>query len=219
MTEKGESGFTLLEVLVCVFIVAVVLACVYGAYTSNVQAIQSARLNGQVNQIARIVLDRMCNDLESAVLEIPVTVSGVSLGMTCENGEIDGKPADRINFTSLAHLPIGEHDLQTDLCEIGYYVEEMQDAAGLILYRRDDPTPDDNLAQGGSVLQVTKGIAGLNIILEDARGEIFEHWDTGQRDFFPGLPALIRIELVILDETGKEHLFRTSVHPAMSKKQ
>jgi len=45
-------------------------AALYSAYTTNVEAIQIARQNGEVHQTARIVLDRMTKDLQSALIQV-----------------------------------------------------------------------------------------------------------------------------------------------------
>lgn len=213
---KHKSGFTLLEVLVSVFILGIILAAIYGAYTSNADAIQRAREKGQVNQVARIVLDLIIKDLESALVEVPFDAE-VALGLVCEDGDLDGKPADRINFTSLTHTSVSSTDPPTDLCEIGYHLEQGENGQGLILYRRDDPTPDDDLNEGGTTFQLARRIGGLDITFEDAQGESFDSWNSNEGNKPRGLPSLVKIKLTVLDRWGKEHVFGTSVHPALAQ--
>ena len=49
------KGLTLLEVLISISIIGIIMAVVYGAYMSNVDAIQTSRQEAEVTQKARIV--------------------------------------------------------------------------------------------------------------------------------------------------------------------
>lgn len=214
--KHQDSGLTLLEVLVSIFILGIVLVGVYGAYTSNVDAIQTARYVGEVNQTARVVLERMSRDLASSIVEGYVQGQGVSLGMVCRDRTVDGRDADEIHFTSLAHVEPGEAEGQTDLCEIGYRLEEAPDGKGFILFRRDDPTPDEDITEGGSSLELARAIGGLGITFEDADGQTYEEWNTIEEGKVRALPALVRMEILILDNAGGQHRFVTSVHPGLA---
>ena len=98
------KGFTLLEVLVSMAILVIIMAALYSAYTTNVEAIQIARQNGEVHQTARIVLDRMTKDLQSALIQVSVPSDKIRLGLVGEDREIDGRRADRMDFTTVTHL-------------------------------------------------------------------------------------------------------------------
>ena len=151
------KGFTLLEVLISIAITAMVMAAIYGAYTSNLGAIQAARQSGLVNQTARIILDRMCRDLESAFITAPPAPDSETTprtGLLGADREIDGMAADRFDFTSLSHLPLSETDLHTDLCEIGYHLEADEEEGCLIIYRRDQAIPDQDLSEGGRTTEL-----------------------------------------------------------------
>jgi len=88
---EDMKGFTLLEVLVSMAILVIIMAALYSAYTTNVEAIQIARQNGEVHQTARIVLDRMTKDLQSALIEVSVPSDKLKLGLVGEDREIDGR--------------------------------------------------------------------------------------------------------------------------------
>src|SRR5512136_1236682 len=90
-TLKCCRGFTLLEVLVSMAILVIIMAALYSAYTTNVEAIQIARQNGEVHQAARIVLDRMTKDLQSALAQLSAPSEKIRLGLIGEDREIDGK--------------------------------------------------------------------------------------------------------------------------------
>lgn len=212
------KGFTLLEVLVSVAIMAIVLTAIYGAYTSNIETVQIARQSGLVNQTARIILDRMSRDLESAFISAPAEPgSGETpkTGLLGQDQEIDGRPADRLDFTSLSHVPLGKTGLRTDLCEIGYHLEADTEEEGLIIYRRDHAILDQDVTEGGHPLELSRMIWGLDIAYQDQEGEEFDTWDSFEGTHKDVLPSLVRITLTVKDQQGGEHIFRTGVHPAL----
>jgi type II secretion system protein J len=211
-----KEGFTLLEVLVSVAILAIVIAAVYEAFISTVGSVKAARQGEQVNQTARIILERLSEDLLCAVTDSLKKPQNVQLGMVCKDGEQDGHATDQIDFTSFGHVEAGGVGPETDLCEIGYSLEKDPDGAGFILYRRDTAPPDDDLSRGGRKFQLAKNVGGLNFRFQDGMDQGLDSWDTlggGKKDT---LPSLITIELTVLDDEGKAHLFVTSVHPALS---
>lgn len=207
------KGLTLLEVLVAVSITALVLTAVYGAFTSNMEVIELARDKGQVYQTARIVMDRMIKDLECAFIAAPIEVDTVKLGMVSEDEEIDGRPADRIHFSTLAHLSVIAGAIQTDLCEVSYSLEEDEDGDGLLLFRRDEPVPDDTLSEGGARQEMTEMVKELDLTFEDEEGDTHDAWNSLEGDQKDKLPSLIRIRMVLSGPQGYEYLFTTSVNP------
>jgi type II secretion system protein J len=217
LQRKGLKGFTLLEVLVSVAILAIIMAAIYSAYVSNVEAIQIARENGQVHQTARIVLDLMTKDLQSALTETGVPSETTSLGLIGKTEERDGRRMDRIDFTTLTHMALTEQGPNTDLCEVGYRVvtdEEQEDM--LVLVRRDDSSPDEDLTEGGSVEELARNIVEFKITYEDSGGEERDNWGTEGTGETSGLPLLVKVRFVLKDSLNREHVFATSIHPELA---
>lgn len=210
------KGFTLLEILVSIAITAILLAAVYGSYASSLGAIQAARDQGDVDQTARAVLDRMTRDLECAFIDAGDGRGDARPGMIGEDGETDAGPSDRICFTGLTHLSLTPEDPGTDLCEIGYRLAEDPEGDGFILYRRDQPVPDADLTTGGLRQELARGVTGLDIMYRDGKGNTLDHWNTLEGAPDRGLPPLITVRLSIRDPGGREHLFVTSVHPVLA---
>ncbi len=210
------KGLTLLEVLVSISILAIIMAAIYGAYSTNVEAIQLARHNSEVYQMARIVFERMTKDLESTFLEIPLYSDSPELGLIGKNREIDGKPADRLDFTTLTHIPLTDEGLQTDLCEVGYKIVEDEENEEFVLYRRDDGVVDSDFTEGGYSGELARMVTALDIVFENSEGEEFHDWNTLEEEHAETLPSLITIRLTIRGKQGRERTFTTSVHPALA---
>ncbi|MDY7036264.1 MAG: prepilin-type N-terminal cleavage/methylation domain-containing protein [Thermodesulfobacteriota bacterium] len=210
------KGLTLLEVLISIIILSIILAAIYGAYTSNVETIQIVREHSQVYQTARIVFDRMSKDLESSFIEVALSDEKIKLGMIGKDRDIAGQDADSIDFTTLTHLPLTEKSPRTDLCEVGYYLEEDPENEGFVLYRRDDGILDDDFTEGGYKQELARMVAGLDIIFQDSYGGEFDQWNTLEGKQAGKLPSLIKIRLTIKEQSGREHLFAMSIHPELS---
>jgi type II secretion system protein J len=212
------KGFTLLEVLVSMAILVIIMAALYSAYTTNVEAIQIARQNGEVHQTARIVLDRMTKDLQSALMQVSIPSDKIKLGLVGEDHEIDGRRADRMDFTTVTHLPLTEKGPASDLCEIGYLVEEDSEDKVLVLLRRDDPSVDEDFTKGGSLQEMARNVLEFSLTYQDSRGEESDKWNTLEGMPASGLPVLIKVRLVLKDELYREHVFSTTIHPELAER-
>lgn len=219
-------GFTLLEVLVSMAILAIIMAAVYSAYTTNVEAIQIARENGQVHQTARIVLDRIAKDIQSALVEVWSLSETSELGFVGRDQERDGKRMDRIDFSTLTYLPLSERSPAVDLCEMGYrVVEDPEQPEIQVLMRRqkilvslpeDDASLGEGFGEGGSEQELARNLVEFRITYEDARGEVRDRWSTEETESPSELPVLVRIRLVLRDVLAREHVFVTTIHPELA---
>jgi type II secretion system protein J len=214
---EDVRGFTLLEVLISMAILVIIMATLYSAYTTNVEAIQIARQNGEVHQAARIVLDRMTKDIQSALIQVSVPSEKINLGLVGEDHEIDGKRADRIDFTTVTHLPLTDSGPASDLCEVGYLVEEDSEDNVLVLLRRDSPSVDEDLTKGGTLQEMVRNVLEFNLTYQDSRGDVSDTWNTLEGRPGSGLPVLIKVRLVLKDELNREHVFTTSIHPELAE--
>jgi len=215
---KDIEGFTLLEVLVSMAILVIIMAALYSAYTTNVEAIQIARQNGEVHQTARIVLDRMSKDLQSALIQVSVPSEKIKLGLVGQDREIDGRRADRVDFTTVTHLSLTEKGPASDLCEIGYLIDEDEEGKSLVLLRRDDPSVDEDFTVGGSLQEMARNVLEFNLTYQDSTGEESEAWNTLEGSPGAKLPVLIKVRLVLKDELDREHVFSTTIHPELAER-
>jgi len=215
---KCHRGFTLLEVLVSMAILVIIMAALYSAYTTNVEAIQIARQNGEVHQEARIVLERMTKDLQSTLIQVSVPSEKIRLGLVGGDREIEGRRADHIDFTTVTHLALNEKVPASDLCEIGYMIEEDPEAKVLVLFRRDDSSVDEDFTTGGSLQEMARNVVEFKLTYQDSRGEESAQWNTLEGRPGSGLPVLIKVRLVLGDELNREHVFSTSIHPELAER-
>ena len=212
------KGLTLLEMLIAISIIGIIMAVVYGAYMSNVDAIQMSRQEAEITQKARIVFDRMGKDLASAFI-------GTGMGEEQEENllvfigqdiETDGDPTDRLDFTSLSHMPMGGAGPWTDLCEVSYFLEADPEGAGFVLFRRDDAYLDGNPVEGGPFFEIADGIKSFDMTFQDQGGEVYENWNSLEGEQKGRLPSLISIRLVFTNGDDVDRLFQISFRPELA---
>ena len=219
-------GFTLLEVLISITILVIITGIVYSTFSSNITAVEIAREQSIANQTARVILDQMTKEFESAYLLQEDDDQDISsLGMVGINRKIDGKPADTINFTTLCGAQVSQNNIYTDLREVGYSVEpkeedqtvtDDEEGKNLLLMRREDNFLDGSITEGGSIYQMADNIAELDITYRDTKGNEFEAWNSLDGDQAGVLPDLITIRLVIREKSGRENVYSTAVHPMLA---
>jgi prepilin-type N-terminal cleavage/methylation domain-containing protein len=202
-------GFTLLEVLVAMAMTGIIMAGLYGAYSSNVDAIQGARQDGEASQTARAVLDLMVRDLESVLVE-------GNLGVTGEDRTIGAQPADRFAVTTERSESGGGTEFGTDLRTITYFVEEDTDSDELILYRKEEGLAGAGVSMGAMTYELARNVKALDIVYGDHTGKESDAWSAGGIEGEMRIPTLIRIRLVLSAGPDRELTFETGVRPGMN---
>jgi len=160
----------------------------------------------------------MTKDLQSALIQGSVPSEKIKLGLVGQDREIDGRRADRVDFTTVTHLSLTEKGPASDLCEIGYLIDEDEEGKSLVLLRRDDPSVDEDFTAGGSLLELARNVLEFNLTYQDSAGEESEAWNTLEGSPGAGLPVLIKVRLVLRDELDREHVFSTTIHPELAER-
>ena len=134
--RRTSAGFTLIEVTVALMLMAMVLTFVYESFALTMRTKQAVEKRADRYQSARIAMQRMEHELQSAYLEPAATAPGAvngqppqvpqppaqpgltpstpglageskpHTGMHGISQEADGFPRDRLDFTTLAHYAI-----------------------------------------------------------------------------------------------------------------
>jgi general secretion pathway protein J len=203
-------GFTLLEILIAVLIFASVLSTIFMSYTGTFNILNQTESKASIYRMARIALERMQEDLESAYF-----LSGKEKSESKENPfggtpfigkneEIDGRDADTLSFISRAHVSFNGDEKGTGIAGISYYVRENEKNDGFVLYRSDTPqfeTPPDE-GTGGLIL--CEGLFSANFTYHDGNGQSYEKWDSKGDEHKDKFPVMVGIELSFIDNTNTE---------------
>lgn len=201
----NRRGFTLLEILIAVFILATVLSTVYAAYRGTFQIIHDSERDGEIYGLARSTMLRIIKDLSV------VTTSGGTAKFVSKASEAAGANFMDIAFTSRAHLSWVDTESSGTLAEIGYYVDEEGPEGTFRLLRRDVPvaeTGNENREKPGFVM--CEGLYSLTYKFTDSSGQGHDSWDaaagaTGENN---KIPALVSVELQLVNPEDKERPYK-----------
>lgn len=211
------GGFTLLELLLAIFIFSVVITTVFGAYRTTFHNVQKTEFQAKTEGQARIILERIEADLES-------TFGGEGGNMDGEQVEVNGSRGDRLFFTSTAHLRFNRDDPYAGVTAVTYSTEEDDESGLLSLYRLDSPlTPTEEEQQADEAEQgelLGENLREFKLTYINTNGDEQESWlgddseeTDGQEETKPQLPAMIRVEIRFGNPMDEEdsRLFRTAV--------
>jgi len=192
------TGFTLLEVVISVGILAVILTIVYNTFNSSMKAFTAMENQGDAYAQARIVLNRMEEEIASIYFS---TSEKSNTGLLGEDRDEYDLPADSLHFTSLSHIRWVKDSKESELCEIGYYLEKDEETG--FLFRREDWNVDGTIEEGGRPLELAEGVDGLNFRYYDGE-EWVDEWDSRIKK---GLPKAIEVVLIMRDPRRKRITF------------
>jgi general secretion pathway protein J len=196
-------GFTLIEILIAVFILAIVLSTVYASYTGTFRTIRATETDAEVYGMARTVLERMTRDLEATA-----SWKG-AFTFTARPYNLGNREFTRLIFRSTAHIAFGEQEESAGFAVIEYGVEEGTEKEGYTLSRSDslyrDPGKED--APTGGFLLCDR-VETLTYLFFDSAGKTYETWDNGDNEAQKKkAPAMVEIRLGLVNEKDREHPF------------
>lgn len=199
-TGRSARGFTLIEVLISIAILAAITSLLFGAFSALKKSKDGLTRTQDRQREARLAMARMTRELQSAYLSAHLPINqALMIQKTIFKGE-RGSPADRVDFTAFANTRLEKDSHVSDQCEISYYGSPNPDRSGTNdLVRRVDSSIDLEPTKGGKVEVLATDIDLFDLQYLDAQtGQWLEGWDTtqstGQID---RLPLQVRIILVL----------------------
>ena len=217
--RAAERGFTLLEVLVSIAIIAMVGMLIYGAFHGMSQSRDSMEQVNDRHHQGRTALARMSRELSSVFIghQIPLTYTSTPPHQTGLIGS-DSRPADRVDFTSFSHLRLTADAHESDQNEVSYFGSKDPDTGNLDLVRRESKYIDADTTRGGIVQVLAQDIESFDVrYLDPLTGEWLESWDSTQPAAqLLRLPSQVWITLVLRGSgNGGLAKFETKVPVAM----
>jgi general secretion pathway protein J len=197
------KGFTLIEILIAVFILGIVLSTVYASYTGTFRTIRATETDAELYGMARTVLERMTRDLEATA-----PWKG-AFTFSARPYYLGDREFTRLTFRSTAHIAFGEKEEPAGIAVIEYGVEEGTEKEGYALSRSDtlhrDPGKEE--APTGGFLLCDR-VETLTYRFFDSAGKEYETWDNGQDEAQKKkAPAMVEIHLGLVNENDREHPF------------
>ncbi len=208
--SRTESGFTLIEVMTAVTILAILATVAFTIVFDSVRRSRAMDREVELNTEAATLMDLMTEDLRGAFAK-----EGVAPWFLGEDAFNVDEPADRVSFLTTAVLAVSPELPAGAVGEVQYTIVDRDGGSSLFLRREQIPaqTPYD---EGGATFEITSRLRSLNIQYSDGE-DWFDQWDSqGAAGHEAGkLPRQVRIELV-LEEGDLNVTARTAVAPVMA---
>ena len=185
--QPPDDGFTLVEVLLAVSLVAMMATLVFGSLYVTMSAIETARANSANEQIVRSTLRVMADELsvsESRTI-------GPWMGI---NGLLDGRPADSIAFLTMGQFRGAESAKDTELVRIVYTREG--DRLLRFVRRNLYGLTDESV----EFVELATKVKGFNVRYYDGKSKLWVDEWTGRGD---ESPKAILLELTLLQEKAE----------------
>ncbi len=135
---RNAKGFTLLEVLLAMSILAVVMTVIYATFSTAGQSVERAEALRDETDLARTLIARLSHDIENADCDhVSYKPSAVFYGKK-EEVETEGvkRRHDSLAMTTLTNFPRPDSK-ETELLEADYYFTEKAGGKGYSLMRRE----------------------------------------------------------------------------------
>ena len=221
--RPSAAGFTLLEILVAVFILGVVVTTVLASFNMVFSTTGSLEASAVMFESGKTSLNRIVHDLENLfVLDRPVykppAVDG-PLDPYRFQGGIDsfgGTPLAKLRFTSRAHVPLSP-SRRDGIAEIVYYLQP-DGAGGLRLKRADHLYPYPRFEERSSDPVLCENVKSLAFGYVDAEGLVREDWNSESEKYGNATPVMVAVQLELTD--GSEaYVFQTTVALPMTRRK
>jgi general secretion pathway protein J len=205
---RKAGGFTLIEILIAVFILGVVLSTVYAAYTGTFRTIRISENNRDIYTMGRTTMHRMIQDFNN---------------MSPYRGKYEfyAKPTGfgnqtfpRLLFTSTVNLDLGGQKGPAGISTIEYVVEEDREQEGFVLMRAEtihrEQETDEQKGFKTVGFPLCNRFHSLNYKFYDLTGKEYETWDSrANAEAQKGrAPVIIAVELNLVNPDKQDHPFK-----------
>lgn len=213
--RSNPAGFTLIELMLAVGILAMILAMLAGSFGAVAQSKTSGESRMYANWEGRAVLSRMSNELRGAVQTAPVD-SHVLLNGTARKE--NGVPLDELSISTLS--PGGRRAIEVMGAEelVTYSAVENPRRRGWFLLRRSQGSALSSM--GGSFgssesVVIADNVVSIHLRYFDGRAWQ-ESWNSDQYAAGDQLPRAVSIDLRLGASGGRVLNFGTVVNLPMS---
>lgn len=198
--RRAAVGFTLVEVLVAVAVLAAIAMLIYGAFAGLKRSKEGIERVGDRYREGRLALEQISRDLQSAYLSLHAPIDQSAIVQKTAFIGTRGTPADRIDFNSFSYRRLDRDSHESDQAEISYFGSNDPKQRSITdLARRVNPRLDQNPERGGRVDVIATDIDLFDVAyLDPLTGQWTETWDTTQATGpLNRLPLQVRIVIVL----------------------
>ncbi len=218
------DGFTLLEILVAIFILGIVVTTVMASFSMVFSTIAPMEDAGAAFEMGKNCLNRITTDLENITIAErpfykPPAIDGPPDPYRVQgtNESVGGTQFAKLQLASRAHVPLGGSPRE-GIAEIIYYVQARPDGS-FQLKRADHLYPYPRFEERSSDPVLCENVKSLAFLYYAEDGADSETWDSESEIFANATPSMVAVRLEIA--AGEDvFLFQTAVRlPLVRRKQ
>jgi len=227
--KRYPAGFTLLEVMIAMLIISIIVGLIYGAFSGTADSKEEVEAGNDIYQQARWALDKMETDLSSSFVSKNKNSHSIFYSVTHQGA--NGLAADEMTFTTFDHVKYNQQARESDQAEVSYFIMENPETGVMTLYRREDPTRDDDPLPGGEFDELVDNVQAFDLRFYDGT-EWVEEWDT--RDYSQDtttaetevedqeegmvntLPIAVEVRLLVAGPRDSQIAFMTKIRIVLS---
>jgi len=212
--NRSRGGFTLLEILIAIFLFALIVSAVLGVYRGTFTVMGETEIQEEIYQKARIALERITADLECAYLSEAAGISQqdpadsdkvVFHGERKDFGDLSW---DELRFVSLAHLDFSEERPVAEPAEIAYYGTTGREEGILDLYRSDTSLTRERPEPGTGGVILCNGLSTVRFTYYPSGGDARDDWNSDEVPTKGKLPARVAVFLEFPNPANSERPYR-----------
>ena len=199
----SRRGFTLIEILVAISILAVVLSTIYASFISTMRVVKNLEYGDEIYYMARITLERMVLDLQSACKDKD------SYDFTTLKDSTGKLPMKGVTFLSRAHLDFSGPGGTMAVAQISYELEGDPESGGFSIIRRD-VLKQGEAPSGGEGFMLCRRLQSVNLRFYDSTGREYSQWDSlaGSEAQRNKVPSAIFIELDFINPDDRANPYK-----------
>src|SRR5512139_1176448 len=138
LTPDASRGFTLLEVLLAMAILAIIVTAIYGSFATAGRSVEQAEAVRDSVDLARTLLSRLTLDLTNGWCTTDIKMKGTYFFGKKEEPEVEGKKVrkDSLSLTTRTNWR-RPGTKEMDLWGVGYFFRERSDGSAYVLMRKE----------------------------------------------------------------------------------
>lgn len=218
-TASGAAGFSLIEVMIAMAILATITVLVWGSFQQTFRTRRLIEGNLTRYRAARVAMDRILRDVQMAYLSQNNVPGTEQTARTFFEGQ-HGPDIDELRFSYFGHQRLYADSKEADTAAVGYFAgRDPDDPRRLNLYRKETRRLQAERFENipGEVELLCDDVVRLEIgYYHPDRKEWLDKWRTTSADGFPNrLPSRVRLRLIVHDENGNDMVFQSETRLAM----
>ncbi len=195
-----RSGFTLVEILIAIFIFAVLTTSLFSSFNTFVSSSRAVQSSIEDDDRIRLPLEIFLKDLTSIVISQPPRYNKPSFDaspdpfrLIGEDTTEAGQTFSKLDFTSLNHIILDGSE-NRGVARIVYYVRQTGEDT-IDLCRSDSLQPYENKVPSQCDPIVLKDISRFDIRYYDRKEKEHKHWDSESSNYEYTIPDAVKFTI------------------------